>query len=126
MATFPQSSTIRSIYGYKPLKIENVVRPLSESGKSQSKDFWGKMRFQPDPCEFQLTRADKENVRAFCEANRTGSFYFYNYDTEDVTTQQNIGTGDGSTKIFTVPAREISNVAVYDNGSLVSGSNYTV
>jgi hypothetical protein len=126
MAFFPQSSKLVPIYGYRPLKIENVKRPPSESGKSQARDVWGQTRLMPQPIDFELVRADKENVRQFWAANRTGTWYFYDYDTEDVTTAQNIGIGDGSNKTFTVLARQISAYTVYDNGTPVSSSSFTV
>lgn len=132
MAIFPRSKTIRPAPGYRPSPKQLVKRTESEAGDTQIRDGWGRTRFVPDNCIFTLTIPDAEIVQAFWELNRTNTFYNYDYDTRDVTpggslnSFAQIGTGNGATTTFTVLACEITNVTVYDNGSPVASSAYTI
>jgi hypothetical protein len=126
MAIFPDTATIKPLIdGYDPTPIENVKRNESESGKSQKRDVWGRVRrmFQ---MEFRLQFADSYTLQAFCDANRALDITFFDYESNRFAAE-NIGTGTGALAAFTVPAKEIKNATVYvNNVPRAAGIDYTI
>lgn len=113
MATFPATNSVRykPLVGYAPRLEEYVLRSESEDGKSQRRDRWGRLRFAAEPT-YELPESDAAALYAEYEALRLTTFYYFDQVKRRLFGQA-IGTGDGATTTFTLPAREI------DAGSLV-------
>lgn len=118
MATFPDTTHIKPLLGYDSGLIENVRRNPSEAGASQIRDLWaGERKFYAE-FDMDLSAADSRTVIAFNDANYATTFDFYDYDPSVGYTTELIGTGDGATLTFNIPAKETTSRLVYVNGVL--------
>lgn len=123
MTSFPL--TLRPVAGsYSSYFTDYVVRNQPESGKTVSRDKWGRDRLVVE-ASFR-NRSDKSSLLMdFCRANRVGTFYFFDFIARNVA-DENIGTGNGATTAFTVPARLLQTRTVKKAGvTQVEGVDYT-
>lgn len=111
MAIFPDSTTIKPLLDYDATPIENVRRTPSESGLQRIRDVWGREKFQAT-MEFDLSPTDAATMIAFRSANRAATFTFYDFDPSRPFSNETIGTGDGATLTFTIPAKETTSQIV--------------
>ncbi len=72
-----------------------------------------------------ITKEDERTLIEFLIARQGSydSFVFYDFELRDYTDEY-VGTGDNSTTIFNLPARDVENLTVYLDGS--STSAYTL
>jgi hypothetical protein len=126
MAIFPDHSAIKPLVGYEAGEIENVRRNPAEAGATQIRDLWGGLTKFYAEFEYELGTAAAHEFLRFRRANRALTFTFYDIDL-DAFDGENIGTGDGSNLIFTIPAKETANRVVRVAGVLrTAGTHYNV
>jgi hypothetical protein len=104
--------------------IENVKRNPATAGSSQARDVWGKLKFSSG-LEFQLAIANIELMMSFYEVYRVTGFTAFDFEQYQAGSPgyrpaDPLGTGDGSTTTFTIPAKEVGGVIVYDNAGVVA------
>lgn len=126
MAYFPESKNRKPQYGYDNTPRENVKRTPPEAGNSYLRDSWGVLRFQAR-MDFLLSRSDAAIVWLFAETNRLSGFTMFDFETELPMKQITIGTGDGVTDTWTIPAKETANHVLKVAGvTKVAGTHYNV
>lgn len=130
MAVFPSDDLALAIATRKRLRplidahasgpsIENVKRNAVTQGKSQSRDVWGRKKFMA-VLAFDRLIDDIELLHSFTEVFGVSGFTYFDFEQKQVglpgyRPAVSIGTGDGVTATFTLPAREIvsSTLIVY-------------
>lgn len=103
MAIFPESKLRKPGYGYDNTPAVNVKETVPEAGNSYIRDVWGGVRFVAR-MEFNVSTDDYNILYNFWLLNRALGFTFYDFDEDSPT--QNIGTGNGATTTFLIPAKE--------------------
>lgn len=149
MAIFPSddpgiSLTIRNrlrplIASHSSNFAENVKRNAPSAGASQSRDIWGRTKFQAS-LEFDRLIDDAELLMSFWEVYRVVGFTFFDFEpcvigTPGYRNPDPLGTGDGATLTFTVRAKELvsSSIVVYEDTApssaarvVISSANYAL
>ncbi len=108
------------IAGYSSRYIESVRRNMATQGVSQSRDTWGKKKFYAT-VPFELAIADAELLMSFVDVYGISGFTGFDFEAKQIGSPGyrpavNIGTGDGATTTFTIPAREVSGLIVWVAG----------
>jgi len=119
--------------GYSARFISNVKRNAPTAGATQSRDTWGgRKKFTAD-CPFNLRSDDADLLESFWARYAELGFTFFDFLPSTVGTGSYLdplplSTGNGSTTIFTAPAKEIvsSSVIAYSNGVPVAGVTLSV
>jgi hypothetical protein len=107
MAIFPDTSSIKPLIGtVRKSPVENVRRNVAEAGDTQIRDVWGRVKFT-ETFDMDLGLDDAETVDDFYNTNRATTFDYFDYDPSKFSNEE-IGTGDGATTTFTIPAKETS------------------
>jgi hypothetical protein len=121
MAIFPDTKSIKPLVGYDPTPIEVVHRNPSEAGNVQSLDVWGRTKFKAD-MTFDLSSTDADTMHLFFEANRSLTFYFFDFNKRKYE-KELLGTisATGSPQTFVIPAKATSDWALYVNNVFVAG-----
>jgi hypothetical protein len=77
-----------------------------------------------------LSDTDLDTIVSHNEANAANVFTLFDFNVRAIpggtTTPISFGTGDGATLTFTLPAKAVAGLAVYDAGSLVTNGIYSL
>lgn len=119
--------------GYSSRFIDNVKRNAPTAGASQGRDMWGsKTKFTAD-CPFVLCVDDIELLMSFWDRYRLAGFTFFDFIAKTIgppgyMPPDPLGTGNGTTTVFTAPAKEIvsSSLFAYANTVPVAGVTLSV
>jgi hypothetical protein len=100
--------------------IDNVKRNAPTAGASQGRDVWGRNKFSAT-WEFNLGIDDIELIMSFWAMYKVSGFFGYDFEFITVGSPgyrapEALGIGNGVITTFTVAAKQISNITVYDNG----------
>lgn len=120
MARFPNTvdDRHRPLVGYSAPHMDLMHRTESEHASSQTRDRWGRLRFEAT-VTYEMGQTHAAQLYYEYESLRTSQFYFF----DEIMRKRagvSIGTGDGSTTIFTIPARSTMNVTVKVNNAPVA------
>jgi hypothetical protein len=142
MAIFPSDDSAISastrkrlrplVDSYSSTPIDALKRNAPTAGAAQSRDPWTGRTKRQVSMEFDLLVADIELISAFIDTYGVAGFTFFDfesklYGTPGARPARNIGTGDGATLTFTIPAKETSGIVVYVNGvAKTAGVDYNV
>src|SRR5271168_1532617 len=114
-----------------------TIRQPSQSGKETTIRQWLYPKYQYELTFDYLSAADWQNLEGlFCSVGGIAGVFYFNDAADNAVSAQQFGTGDGSTTAFQLvrtlggfimPVQSPNGaIQVYDNGSLVSSSNYAI